>query len=194
MSEVKKLEINMETANGYIRSTTEFRAGQVVTDMRCKDEAFRDFAVEIIKGYFTEHLGINFVTVTLTDPADGAEYELTIRKDRGKTPAQVLGEQKAELAQLRSEIADLRAKAQEQCATSHFSTPNEGAAAMDSTEGLALAAERLLAELGVTEPGAGQDNHEMPVAGMMDALYTAWNNYMRAKHGQADAIFEPEGE
>jgi len=58
---------------------------------------------------------------------------------------------------------------------------------------LASAAEHLLAELGVTEPGAGQDNHEIPVGGMMDALYTAWNNYMRAKHGQPDAIFEPEG-
>ncbi len=77
--------------------------------------------------------------------------------------------------------------------TSHFSTTNEGAAGMDSIERLALAAEHLLAELGVTEHGAGQSNHEMPVAGMMDALYTAWNNYMRAKHGQADAIFEPEG-
>jgi hypothetical protein len=59
---------------------------------------------------------------------------------------------------------------------------------------LALAAERLLAELGVTEPGAGEDNHETPAATLMDNLYEAWNNYMRAKHGQADAIFEPEGE
>lgn len=64
----------------------------------------------------------------------------------------------------------------------------------DTVEPLALSAERLLAELGVTEPGAGEDNHEMPVAGLMDKLYEAWNNYMRAKHGQADAIFEPEGE
>ena len=64
----------------------------------------------------------------------------------------------------------------------------------DTVEPLALSAERLLAELGVTEPRAGEDNHEMPVAGLMDKLYEAWNNYMRAKHGQADAIFEPEGE
>jgi hypothetical protein len=75
-----------------------------------------------------------------------------------------------------------------------FLEGRSNAVSADAVGPLALAAEHLLAELGVTEPGAGQDNHEMPVAGMMDALYTAWNNYMRAKHGQADAIFEPEGE
>lgn len=69
-----------------------------------------------------------------------------------------------------------------------------GAAALGAEEQLALAAERLLAELGVTEPGAGEDNHETPAATLMDKLYEAWNNYMRARHGQADAIFEPEGE
>lgn len=68
------------------------------------------------------------------------------------------------------------------------------AAWADTVEPLALSAERLLAELGVTEPGAGDANHEMPVATLMDKLYEAWNNYMRAKHGQPEAIFEPEGE
>ena len=58
---------------------------------------------------------------------------------------------------------------------------------------LAMAAEQLLAEFGVTEPGAGLDNHEMPAAALLDSLYTAWNDYMRAKHGQPEAIFEPEG-
>jgi hypothetical protein len=27
----------------------------------------------------------------------------------------------------------------------------------------------------------------------LDALYGAWNQYMRAKHGTPDAVFEPEG-
>ena len=58
---------------------------------------------------------------------------------------------------------------------------------------LATAAEQLLAELGVTEPGAGRDNHELPAGALMDALYAAWNNYMRARYSKPDAIFEPEG-
>ncbi len=60
-------------------------------------------------------------------------------------------------------------------------------------EALATAAEHLLAELGVTEPGAGRDNHEPPAGALMDALYAAWNQYMRARHSEPDAIFEPEG-
>jgi hypothetical protein len=60
-------------------------------------------------------------------------------------------------------------------------------------ERLAEAAEHLLAEYGVTEPGAGVDNHEGPAGVALDALYGAWNQYMRAKHGTPDAVFEPEG-
>jgi hypothetical protein len=60
-------------------------------------------------------------------------------------------------------------------------------------ERLAEAAEHLLAEYGVTEPGAGADNHEGPAGVALDALYGAWNQYMRAKHGTPDAVFEPEG-
>ena len=60
-------------------------------------------------------------------------------------------------------------------------------------ERLAEAAEHLLAEYGVTEPGAGADNHEGPAGAALDALYAAWNEYMRAKHGTPDAVFEPEG-
>jgi hypothetical protein len=60
-------------------------------------------------------------------------------------------------------------------------------------ERLAEAAELLLAEYGVTEPGAGADNHEGPAGAALDALYGAWNQYMRAKHGTPDAVFEPEG-
>jgi hypothetical protein len=60
-------------------------------------------------------------------------------------------------------------------------------------ERLAEAAEHLLAEYGVTEPGAGVDIHEGPAGVALDALYGAWNDYMRAKHGTPDAVFEPEG-
>jgi len=60
-------------------------------------------------------------------------------------------------------------------------------------ERLAEAAEQLLAEYGVTEPGAGSDNQNGPEGLALDALYGAWNQYMRAKHSQPDAVFEPEG-
>jgi hypothetical protein len=60
-------------------------------------------------------------------------------------------------------------------------------------ERLAEAAEHLLAEYGATEPGAGADNHEGPAGAALDALYGAWNQYMRAMHGTPDAVFEPEG-
>ena len=60
-------------------------------------------------------------------------------------------------------------------------------------ERLAEAAEHLLAEYGVTEPGAGVDNHEGPAGVALDAPYGAWNEYMRAKHGTPRAVFEPEG-
>ena len=60
-------------------------------------------------------------------------------------------------------------------------------------ERLAEAAEHLLAEYGVTEPGAGVDNHEGSAGAALDALYGAWNEYMRAKHGTPDAVFGPEG-
>jgi hypothetical protein len=60
-------------------------------------------------------------------------------------------------------------------------------------ERFAEAAEQLLAEYGVTEPGAGVENHEGPAGVALDALYGAWNQYMRAKHGTPDAVFEPEG-
>jgi hypothetical protein len=60
-------------------------------------------------------------------------------------------------------------------------------------ERLAEAAEHLLAEYGVTELGAGVDNHEGPAGVALDALYGAWNEYMRAKHGTPNAVFEPEG-
>jgi hypothetical protein len=58
---------------------------------------------------------------------------------------------------------------------------------------LMTAVEHLLAEMGVTEPGAGAANHEAPAGELMDKLYDAWNAELRRRHGQPDAIFEPEG-
>jgi hypothetical protein len=56
-----------------------------------------------------------------------------------------------------------------------------------------LAVEHLLAEMGVTEPGAGAANHEAPAGELLDAVYAAWNQAMRDEHNDQDAIFEPEG-
>jgi hypothetical protein len=58
---------------------------------------------------------------------------------------------------------------------------------------LMTAVEHLLAELGITEPGAGAANHEAPAGELMDALYTAWNDELRRQHSDPEAIFEPDG-
>lgn len=58
---------------------------------------------------------------------------------------------------------------------------------------LMTAVEHLLAEMGVTEPGAGEANHEAPAGELLDNLYTAWNQAMRDQHNDQNAIFEPEG-
>jgi hypothetical protein len=64
---------------------------------------------------------------------------------------------------------------------------------MPETNELMTAVEHLLAEMGVTEPGAGAANHEAPAGELMDKLYDAWNGELRRRHGEPDAIFEPEG-
>ena len=58
---------------------------------------------------------------------------------------------------------------------------------------LMIAVEHLLAELGVTAPGAGTANHEAPAGELMDAVYEAWNAELRRQHDDPEAIFEPEG-
>ena len=58
---------------------------------------------------------------------------------------------------------------------------------------VAAAAEGVLAELGVTEPGAGAENHEDPAGILLDHLYDTWNCWMRIWNNTPDAVMEPEG-
>jgi hypothetical protein len=58
---------------------------------------------------------------------------------------------------------------------------------------LMTAVEHVLAEMGVTQPEAGTENHEAPLGELLNALYDAWNAELRLQHNDREAIFEPEG-
>lgn len=64
-----------------------------------------------------------------------------------------------------------------------------------TSDALLCAVEGVLAELGVTEPGAAMrnDNHEAPAAILLDYLYDCWNAAMREISETPDAVVEPRG-
>lgn len=60
---------------------------------------------------------------------------------------------------------------------------------------LVSAVEGLLAEMGVTEPGAARRNGDIeePAAILFDHLYDCWNQVMREVNNVPDAVMYPEG-
>lgn len=63
-------------------------------------EGVKAFAAHLVE-WFRAQKGDNFVTIDMTDPVTKEKFELTMQRVGGKSPAQVLGELRRELEELR---------------------------------------------------------------------------------------------
>ena len=84
-------------------------AGEV--DLGLESPLLRDFVGLLIKAYKRQEGAYNYFSLFANDAEFGEPFEIVIQRKLGKTPSELAGEQKKEIASLRQEVDQLKTSA-----------------------------------------------------------------------------------
>lgn len=84
-------------------------AGEV--DLGLESPLLRDFVGLLIKAYKKQEGAYNYFSLFANDAEFGEPFEIVIQRKLGKTPSELAGEQKREIANLKEDIALLKLNA-----------------------------------------------------------------------------------